>query len=106
MYEARFLFRPGDYDEDFHRLNEQVEAAAANNPGFRGSTKWHHPDDALVMVIYRWDSRESLDEFATHPDHLAAKRRYDEWYDGYQVVVSEIRDEYGDDDLALEREFF
>ena len=30
------------------------------------------------------------------PDHLAAKARYREWYDGYRVLVAEVLRDYGD----------
>lgn len=33
---CQFIFKPGTYDEDFHRLDAEIAANARGLPGFRG----------------------------------------------------------------------
>jgi antibiotic biosynthesis monooxygenase (ABM) superfamily enzyme len=33
---AQFIFKPGTYDEEFHRLDAEIEAYVATIPGFLG----------------------------------------------------------------------
>ncbi|WP_224448182.1 antibiotic biosynthesis monooxygenase family protein [Haloprofundus salilacus] len=102
MYAARFRFRPGEYDDEFHRLNERVERAAESNSGYRGSESWVSPDGDERLVVYYWESLDALRAFSQHPDHLEAKRRYEEWYDGYEAAVFEVLRRYGDGRLSGE----
>lgn len=97
VYVAAFRYRPGSYDEEFHELNDAVQAAAEGTDGYLGKRSWESPDGEEVLVNYRWGSLDALEEFATHDDHLAAKRRWQEWYDGYDVTVMEVADSYGSD---------
>jgi heme-degrading monooxygenase HmoA len=48
-----------------------------------------------VLVTYRWESTDALAAFAGHDDHLEAKRRWEEWYEAYEVTVAEVVDSYG-----------
>ena len=96
MFAAQFIFTPGTYDEEFHELDQSIDAFARALQGFRGVDKWVSPDGARQNSIYYWADRESLSEFAKFPDHLTAKKRYAEWYDSYQVIISEVVAHYGD----------
>jgi transcription elongation factor/antiterminator RfaH len=54
-----------------------------------------------IFSSYRGDGRvvvniEALGQFARHPRHLEAKRRYTEWYGGFHVVIAEVQKSYGD----------
>lgn len=95
MYVVAFRFRPGSYDEEFHRLNDSVQAAAESIPGYEGKRTWESPDGEEVLVNYRWASLDALAAFASHEDHLAAKQRWAEWYESYEVTVTEVLDSYG-----------
>ena len=99
MYSAAFLFRPGTYDDEFHRLNALIDAAAKSNPGFIGAETWHSGDGKTLNATYYWTSLEDLKVFSRHPKHLEAKKQYSRWYDGYHIVVSEILKSYGDDTI-------
>jgi heme-degrading monooxygenase HmoA len=96
MLSASFIFRPGIYDEDFHRLNDSIDAYAHSLSGFIGVDRWFSEDKKTKNSIYYWADRESLDQFAKFPDHLEAKSQYSRWYDGYQIVISEVKASYGD----------
>jgi len=96
MFSAEFIFEPGDYDDEFHSLNRQIDEAAESTPGFLGRESWQSPDGKRTNAIYYWESLDALESFSRHPKHLEAKRQYTKWYDGFQVVISEVRHSYGD----------
>jgi len=96
MFAAQFIFTPGTYDEEFHELDQSIDNFAQSLEGFRGVDKWVSPDGTRQNSIYYWADRESLSEFSSFPDHLTAKKRYSEWYDSYQVIISEVVAQYGD----------
>ena len=97
MYSAAFIFRPGTYDEEFHRLNDLIDTAADETEGFIGSESWLSASGDIRNATYYWDSLEALQTFSRHAKHLEAKKQYQRWYDGYHIVISEIIRSYGDD---------
>ncbi len=100
MYTAAFIFEPGTYDERFHALDAQIEAAASANPGYLGRETWHSADGARINATYYWADLESLKTFSSDPNHLAAKREYQRWYKGFHIVISEVQRSYGDGAFA------
>lgn len=96
MYSASFIWEPGTYDDEFHRLNSIIDDVATSLPGFLGVDSWQSADGARRNAIYYWDSLETLKTFSTHPAHLEAKKQYARWYKGYHIVVSEVLRSYGD----------
>ena len=100
MYSASFIFKPGQYDDEFHRLNGLIEEVARETPGFLGSEPWRSPDGTRINATYYWADLDGLKSFSTHPRHLEAKRQYSRWYDGYHIVISEIIRSYGDGALS------
>jgi heme-degrading monooxygenase HmoA len=98
VYLVTFRLRPGEYDDDFHDLNDAVQAVAESTPGYAGRRTWEAPDGEEVLVVYRWESLEALETFAEAPDHREAKRRWTEWYEAYDVTVAEVVDSYGSGD--------
>ena len=96
MYSASFIWEPGVYDAEFHRLNGLLESLARSLPAFRGVDSWQSADGRRKLAVYYWDSLEGLNEFSTHPTHKEAKRQYADWYNGYHIVVSEVVRSYGD----------
>jgi heme oxygenase (staphylobilin-producing) len=99
VYTVQFTFTPGEYDDEFHRLNDLIDEAAYDNPGFLGKEWWERPDGETQSVLYFWESLEALETFSQHPDHVEAKRRYEEWYDGYEIRVSKVLEQRGDGGL-------
>lgn len=100
MYSVAFIFKPKTYDDDFHRLNDAIQAVADAMPGFLGQETWQSSDGKMFNATYYWETAADLKAFATHPKHLEAKSQYDRWYAGYQVVVSEVKRSYGDGHLG------
>ena len=100
MYSAAFIFRPGRYDDEFHRLNQLIDTAARETDGFIGTEAWRSADGKTLNATYYWESLEALQSFSRNANHLQAKKQYSRWYDGYHIVVAEIIRSYGDDSIA------
>jgi heme-degrading monooxygenase HmoA len=96
MYMIAFLFHPGEYDETFHNLNAQIDQVALETPGYIGQESWKSADGTKVNATYYWDNLENLQAFSRDPIHLEAKRQYARWYNGYQIVISEVIRSFGD----------
>ena len=96
MYSAAFIYHAGEYDADFHALNDATHQIARASEGFLGSESWVSVDGATRNATYYWADLETLRVFSTHPKHLEAKRQYKRWYSGFQVVISEVIRSYGD----------
>ena len=96
MYSASFIFKPGTYDDEFHRLNKLINDIALGTQGYLGTESWYSKDGKTVNATYFWESLESLKVFSGHPTHLKAKRQYSRWYDGYHIVISQVLESYGD----------
>ncbi len=99
MYSATFIFATKQFDEDFHRLDQEIAVMAKQIPGYLGEEVWENKATGLTSNVYYWESLESLQELMQHPSHLKAKREQENWLAGYQVVVSEVLRMYGDTKL-------
>ena len=97
---CQFIFKPGAYDDDFHRLDGQIEEFARSLPGFVSVETWTQTDQGLVNAIYYFSDEKSVAELARFPVHREAKEQVRRWYDGYRVVVSEVRATYADGRLT------
>ena len=86
MYSAAFIFKPGTYDDEFHRLNGLIDEAAKNTEGYLGAETWKSGDGKVLNATYYWDN-------------LEAKKQYSRWYDGYHIVISEVLRSYGDETI-------
>lgn len=100
MYSAAFIFEPGQYDDEFHRLNDIIDAVAKSLPGFLGVDSWQSTSGSLRNVTYFWSDLETLKTFSSHPAHQEAKRQYARWYKGYHIIVSQVLRSYGDGALT------
>jgi heme-degrading monooxygenase HmoA len=100
MYSAAFIFEPGQYDAEFHRLNALIDSVARSLPGFLGVESWQSADGSRRNATYFWDNLVTLKTFSTHPAHQEAKRQYARWYNGYHIVISEVVRSYGDGALT------
>ena len=103
MFSISFVFRPGTYDNEFRRLDAATQKIAEATEGYLGSETWWSEDRAVCNAVYFWQDLRHLSDFAQAVPHREAKGSYDRWYDGYQVVVAEIRAAYGDGRLSRTR---
>ncbi len=97
-----FMFRPGVYDEDFHRLDAEIDAFARALPGFLSTRTWYSEDRTTVNAVYLFDDISDVRALAAFESHRQAKRQVGRWYDSYQVVVSTVTATYGDPDWPLD----
>jgi heme-degrading monooxygenase HmoA len=97
---CQFIFKPGDYDDDFHRLDGQIDQYARSLPGFEKVENWCSPDGTVVNAVYYFADRQSVAQLARFPQHVDARNQVQRWYDGYRIVVSEVTATYGDGRLS------
>jgi len=100
MFSAQFIFQPGTYDEEFHRLDKSIDEYALTLPGFKGVERWVSPDGVTKNSIYYFADRETISKFARFPNHFEAKKQVARWYNAYQVVISEVVATYGDGNIS------
>lgn len=96
MFCVQFIFDAGGLTEEFFEIDGLIDQAANANDGFIGKDNWVAKGGSRFNSIYYWQNEASLKAFSQHPKHLEAKRRYQEWYNGFHVVISEIIKTYGD----------
>ena len=100
MYSSTFTFATKQFDEAFHRLDQEIAAAAKAIPGYLGEETWENPAAGLVSNVYYWESLEALQQLIHHPRHLEAKAGQSQWLAGYKVVISQVLRTYGDSGLS------
>jgi heme-degrading monooxygenase HmoA len=96
MYASTFIFAKGEYDAEFHRLDQAIADAAKAIPGYLGEESWENPTTGLISNVYYWESMDALRALMRHPKHLEAKAQQGKWLKGYQVIVSQVLKAYGD----------
>jgi heme-degrading monooxygenase HmoA len=100
MHTVSFVFKPGVYDNEFHMLDSEIEAYAESLGGFIGVERWINAAEDIRNSVYYWRDLESIKVFSKFDQHIDAKRRYKNWYQGYHIVISEIVSNYGDGGVA------
>src|SRR5687768_7083740 len=100
MYTSTFTFATKQFDDAFHRLDQEIAAMARAIPGYLGEETWENAATGLVSNVYYWESLEDLQQLVQHPRHQDAKRAQGNWLAGYQVVISQVLRTYGDDKLS------
>lgn len=93
---CQFIFKPAAYDDEFHRLDEQIDRYARSLPGFEKLEKWEAPETGVVNAIYYFTDQKSVALLARFPQHRDAKDQVQRWYDGHRIVISEVTATYGD----------
>ena len=48
---CQFIFQPGTYDDDFHRLDGQIDEYARSLPGFERVEKWVAPEGGAANSL-------------------------------------------------------
>ena len=96
MYSAAFIWEPGTYDAEFHRLNAIIGEAARSLPEYLGVELWQDAEGRRRNAACYWDSLDTLKALSNHLAHQQAKRDYARWYAGYHIVVSQVLRSHGD----------
>ena len=100
VWSSTFIFAKKQFDDEFHRLDARIAAAAKALPGYLGEESWENPATGLVSNVYYWSSLDALQQLMTQPDHLAAKASQANWLAGYRVVIAKVMRAYGGGELA------
>ncbi|CAN0628302.1 Antibiotic biosynthesis monooxygenase [Burkholderia multivorans] len=100
MYSSTFIFRAGQYDDEFHRLDHRIAEVARAMPGYLGEEAWENAAAGLIQNVYFWESEEALLKLISRPAHVEAKAKQARWLDGYRVVIAKVIREYGDGRLV------
>lgn len=96
IHSSTFIFAKKQFDDEFHRLDQEIARAAKNLPGYLGEEAWENPATGVVSNVYYWSSLEALQALMTHPTHLKAKAAQANWLAGYRVVIAQVTRAYGD----------
>ncbi|HEY1397935.1 antibiotic biosynthesis monooxygenase [Roseateles sp.] len=99
MFTSTFTFYKGEYDADFHALDDAIAAMAKAIPGYLGEESWENPALGLITNVYYWESMDALRQLMAHPLHQQAKQQHERWLKGYQVVIGEVVSMYGSLDI-------
>ena len=90
------IVKPATYDDEFHRLDDQIDLYARSLPGFVTLENWRSTDDKVVNAVYYFTDQKSVALLARFPQHREAKDQVQRWYDGYRIVISDVTATYGD----------
>ena len=52
MYSSTFIFAKKQFDEAFHRLDQEIAAIAKSIPGCLGEEAWENPQTGLFSNVY------------------------------------------------------
>lgn len=96
MYTATFTFAKGQFDDEFHAVDNVIAQVARSIPGYLGEESWENHATGLISNVYYWKTMDALQELMKHPAHIAAKQRQALWLNGYQVVIAQVIRSYGD----------
>ncbi|MGA0210632.1 MAG: hypothetical protein ACO35C_02800 [Pontimonas sp.] len=96
MFACSFMFIPGNLDDEFYALDGVIDDYARSLEGFVGVDRWWSEDKSSKNVVYFFTDKATVDTFARFPEHVRAKKDYARWYEGYQVIISEVTATYGD----------
>ncbi len=90
-----FVFEPGEYDDEFHRLDSLVDTYARSLVGFVRVDRWFSEDRRFQNSMYFFADYTAVKLLANYPQHLEAKAGVDRWYRSYRVDVFELKTSYG-----------
>lgn len=96
IYSSTFIFAKKQFDDEFHRLDQEIAQAAKNLPGYLGEEAWENAATGVVSNVYYWSSLEALQALMSHPTHIKAKAAQANWLAGYRVVIAQVMRAYGD----------
>ncbi len=102
MYTSTFLFEAKNYDDDFHRLNDQISERARQIPGWLGEESWQNEQTGLHSEVYYWETLDALNTLIGLTEHKVAKAAHARWIGAYRVVIAEVLSTYGTAELGLE----
>ncbi|MFM6962862.1 MAG: hypothetical protein ACKOWJ_01130 [Micrococcales bacterium] len=99
MIACSFIFEPGEYDEEFHELDGQIDAYAKSLEGYIKTDRWISLDGKVRNSVYYFEDMTTMTKLGRYEQHITAKNNYAKWYKGYRIEVAEVKHTYGDGNL-------
>ncbi|QTD94281.1 antibiotic biosynthesis monooxygenase [Burkholderia anthina] len=69
---STFIFRAGQYDDEFHRLDRRIADMARATPGYLGEETWENAEAGLIQNVYYWESEAAPRQLMQHPARQSA----------------------------------
>jgi hypothetical protein len=89
-----FVFEPGDYDDEFHTLDDEIDHYARGLEGFQEVVSWYSRDGRFTNAMYFFSDMDSVRKLASFPTHKEAKKKFARWYRSYEVTIMEVKGSY------------
>ncbi len=87
IFRSRLRPEAGD---DYAEMQAEMLATASDMPGFV-DVKSFKADDGERVTIVRWQDRDTLAVWRSHPRHRVAQQNgRSEWYEYYHIEVAEV----------------
>lgn len=99
MISATFIFKQKSTDIEFETLDHSIEKFVINHPEYLGRDQWSNQEKGILAVVYYFQSEKGLAALKTFSEHKEAKSKYNKWYEGYKVIISQVLHTYGDSNL-------
>lgn len=88
------MFESGEYDEEFHALDGEIDRFAKGLDGFQKVSTWKSPDHKYTNASYFFADMDSVRKLASFPLHMEAKEKFARWYKSYEVTIMEVISTY------------
>lgn len=89
-----FVFEPGDYDTEFHTLDNEIDQHARGLEGFQKVDSWYSKDGNVTNAMYFFSDMDSVRKLASFAAHKDAKMKFARWYKSYEVTIMEVKGSY------------
>jgi heme-degrading monooxygenase HmoA len=96
-----FVFQPGEYDDEFHRLDGLIDAFAKNLPGYVRVDRWVSFNGQTRNSMYYFTDMDAVRQLARFPEHVVAKSQVNRWYKAFRVETFELKNTYGKADIEI-----
>jgi len=94
-YLVSFISLLSEKDEGYQRAAEQMVGAVQSQSGFIAAYSARNEDGVGITNSY-WESIEAISKWKANPNHLKIQAKgKSQWYQWYQLQVSEIKKNYG-----------
>ncbi len=90
VYCATFIFKKGNFNEEFHRLDKLIADFARATQGYIGEESYENAENGQIINLYYWNDPAGLRALMQNQDHRQAKQQQARWLNGYQVIVSKV----------------
>ena len=100
IWPSTFIFATTQFDDEFHRLDQLITAAAKNPPGYLGEEAWENASTGRVSNVHDGSSLDALQALMSHPAHRQARASHANWLAGCRVVIARAMRACGGGDIG------